>query len=144
LLVLVGQTHILSWIAVALFVVGIVSCHVFLVCQHSDTNPDPGYIIIDEVCGMFACVSVLEQRIAGEWPSSVHLTLCVAVFVLFRIFDIWKPLGIKKVEKLCAQKTKLIALGIMIDDILAASLAGIVAFLGFTLWAPSMFFANNL
>lgn len=66
---------------------------------------DPGVVVIDEVVGQlitFAFVSSL----AG--PVTI-----IAGFVLFRLFDIWKPYPIRRLESLES------GLGIMADDVLA-------------------------
>jgi len=60
-------------------------------------------IVIDEVAGM--CISLL-------WIP-VQLPYLLIAFLLFRFFDIAKPLLIKKVEKLPG------GWGVMLDDILA-------------------------
>ena len=47
------------------------------------------------------------------------LTLTGAGFVLFRIFDIWKPLGINRLQTLPK------GLGVVVDDLGAAFAAGL-------------------
>ena len=47
----------------------------------------------------------------------------LAAFLLFRLFDIWKPLGIRKMEKLPK------GYGIMADDILSGIYGYIVIYL---------------
>ena len=47
------------------------------------------------------------------------LTLTGAGFVLFRIFDIWKPFGINRLQTLPK------GLGVVVDDIGAACAAGL-------------------
>jgi len=60
-------------------------------------------VVIDEIAGM--CVSLLFIPIS--W------TTVVTAFVLFRFFDIVKPLGIRKAEQLPG------GWGVMADDVLA-------------------------
>lgn len=69
----------------------------------SDKEKDPSYVVIDEVAGM--AVTLLFIPLA--WQNFV------VGFILFRFFDILKPLGIKKMEKMRK------GWGIMLDDILA-------------------------
>ncbi len=72
--------------------------------------PDPGRIVIDEVCGQFLVLLLIP----GEWR------LLVLGFVFFRLFDILKPFPIRKLEGLPG------GWGIMSDDIgagLAAALS---------------------
>jgi len=64
---------------------------------------DPSKVVIDEVSGM--CISLLFL------PVNVTYLLCG--FILFRFFDILKPLYIRKMELLPA------GWGIMADDVLA-------------------------
>jgi phosphatidylglycerophosphatase A len=67
---------------------------------------DPSIVVIDEVAGqMIALLS---------WPFLAHSgwTL-ISAFVLFRLFDIWKPYPIRRLEGLES------GLGIMADDVLA-------------------------
>jgi phosphatidylglycerophosphatase A len=67
---------------------------------------DPSIVVIDEVAGqMIALLS---------WPFLAHSgwTL-ISAFVLFRVFDIWKPYPIRRLEGLES------GLGIMADDVLA-------------------------
>jgi len=47
-------------------------------------------------------------------------------FILFRLFDIFKPLGIKKIQHVGQ------GLGVMIDDVLAALYGAIILNLAFT------------
>lgn len=84
---------------------------------------DPQDIVIDEVAG----------QLIAFWPLSLGLTLTgaaphvwpwpgvVAAFLLFRLFDIWKPGPIGRAERLPG------ATGIMADDCAAGLAAAIVA-----------------
>ncbi|RZA00699.1 MAG: phosphatidylglycerophosphatase A [Sphingobacteriaceae bacterium] len=71
---------------------------------------DHGRVVIDEVAGM--CISLLF--------IPVTLNYVLAALVLFRFFDIVKPLYIKKMEALPG------GLGVMMDDVLAGIYANIV------------------
>ncbi len=80
---------------------------------------DPGWIVIDEVCGIFMALAFVPSDfiIAQPWILAV-------AFGLFRFFDILKPLGIHKMEKLPG------AWGVMADDLLGGIYAGIVITIG--------------
>jgi phosphatidylglycerophosphatase A len=78
------------------------------------TTEDPGYIVIDELAGMFVTM-------AGHEPTFIAL---VAGFSLFRIFDIMKPYPVNAVERYRK------GYGIMADDILAGIYANIILWLG--------------
>jgi phosphatidylglycerophosphatase A len=80
---------------------------------------DPGWIVIDEVCGVFMALAFIPCSLIDEYP--VYLAIA---FGLFRFFDILKPLGIHKIEKLPG------AWGVMADDLLGGLYAAIVLWLG--------------
>jgi phosphatidylglycerophosphatase A len=71
---------------------------------------DPGYIVIDEMAGMFVTM-------AGHKATILNILIG---FVLFRVFDIIKPYPIKKIEGLGK------GYGIVADDILAGIFANLV------------------
>ncbi len=71
---------------------------------------DPSRVVIDEVSGM--CISLLFLP--------VNLKYIIGAFILFRFFDIVKPLFIRKAENLPG------GWGIMMDDVLAGVYANIL------------------
>ena len=74
---------------------------------------DPPIVVIDEVAGQMIAL------LSG--PLWLHTWWSIfSAFVLFRLFDIWKPYPIRRLETLEA------GLGIMADDILAGAYALIV------------------
>jgi phosphatidylglycerophosphatase A len=73
---------------------------------------DPARVVIDEVAGM--CISLLFI------PVTIKYVLCA--LILFRFFDIVKPLFIRKMELLPA------GWGIMMDDVLAGIYANVLLF----------------
>ncbi len=73
---------------------------------------DPGVVVADEVAGQLIAFLFVPVN-AGWWAI-------VAGFVLFRLFDIWKPYPIRRLEKLES------GLGVMADDVLAGVYAAIV------------------
>ena len=66
---------------------------------------DPGIVVIDEVVGQLITF-LFVPRGTGAWAI-------VAGFFLFRLFDIWKPYPIRRLEILES------GLGVMADDVLA-------------------------
>lgn len=72
---------------------------------------DPGEIVIDEVVGYVVAFTWLPLT----WQS------LVAAFVAFRIFDIWKPGPIRRID----QRVKG-GLGTVLDDVAAGLAANIV------------------
>jgi len=67
---------------------------------------DPGCIVIDEVAGQLVACSGAVLVAGAPWWS------WVASFVLFRVFDVLKPLGIARLQGLPG------GWGIVVDDLL--------------------------
>lgn len=87
-------------------------------------DQDPSEIVIDEVAGQWLalCFTLLplwwhgvEGLLFGAWPG------WVMPFVLFRLFDIWKPWLVGRADR------RGDAAGVMIDDLWAGLFAGIVS-----------------
>ena len=76
----------------------------------TENEKDPGYVVIDEVAGMAVTLFFIPPNIQN----------IIAGFILFRLFDIFKPLGIKQTEKLKS------GWGIMLDDILAGIYSNLI------------------
>ena len=74
------------------------------------STKDPSFIVIDEVAGQLVALTLMP-------PDWHHAALAL---VLFRLFDIFKPWPIRKLESLPE------GTGIMLDDIAAGILALIV------------------
>lgn len=66
---------------------------------------DPSRVVIDEVVGMWITLLAVPCHAAWWQP--------VVAFILFRFYDIAKPLGVRQMEKLPG------GIGIMADDVLA-------------------------
>ena len=74
---------------------------------------DPQEIVIDEVVGqMLPLLAVPIYETLCPLPT-IHY--CVAAFLLFRLFDIWKPYPISYIDNNIKGP-----MGIMLDDILAS------------------------
>lgn len=78
-------------------------------------HEDPRQVVIDEVSGQLIALSPL----AGS-PSVAGV---IVAFVLFRLFDIFKPYPIRKLERLHG------GLGVMADDALAGIYAAVLIWL---------------
>ena len=115
-------------IVMILFVIGVVSTNKY---SHQISNTDPKEVIIDEIVGQMLCIiltipiSLLFYQVHfSEQPLDLWLIgMLLANFILFRIFDIFKPWPINWVER----KFKG-GFGIMCDDILAAIFAVVTYF----------------
>jgi len=86
---------------------------------HSDTH-DPSEIVVDEVIGQWIAVLplsysawMLDLNILRLWPG------WIAAFVLFRVFDIWKPGPVRWMDQ------RHDAWGVMLDDVLAGCFAAL-------------------
>ncbi len=77
---------------------------------HKEWNHDDNRIVIDEIIGIG--ITILATPLSWQ--------IYVAAFVLFRVFDIWKPLFIKKLDNIKSDN------GVLLDDVLAGIYANIV------------------
>lgn len=76
---------------------------------------DPGMVVIDEVLGQWVALLGARHATAGT---------LLAGFLLFRLFDIWKPPPVRQLEKLPE------GLGIVADDIAAGIYAALILYIG--------------
>jgi phosphatidylglycerophosphatase A len=76
---------------------------------------DPGLVVVDEVLGVWV---TLLGATALNWKSFT------AAFVLFRLFDIWKPWPVRRLEDLPE------GTGIIADDLAAGVYAAIMLYIG--------------
>ena len=85
-------------------------------------DPDPGEIVVDEVVGQWIALFPLSAGLwlAGAAPQVFPWPGWVGAFVMFRLFDIWKPWPVSWADGLHG------ATGIMLDDILAGLMAAVV------------------
>lgn len=77
--------------------------------MEEDWGHDPGKIVVDEMVGIWITFLLV--------PASIWVY--VLGFVLFRVFDIIKPFGIRRVEKLPR------GWGVMLDDVAAGIFANV-------------------
>ena len=80
---------------------------------------DPGRFVLDEIAGYLLGAAIVWLATA----SSPDVTELVALFVLFRAFDILKPWPISRLEELKGGD------GVMLDDVAAGILAAVVLLL---------------
>lgn len=101
----------LGWVLLALVIIGTIvgtwCCEVL----KDEWGDDPSRIVLDESVGVWLTLMFAPF----SWP------IAIAGFVLFRIFDIWKPLGVRTLD----QKIKN-GFGVMADDLLAGLYAAVV------------------
>jgi len=89
-----------------------------------DYGEDPSCVVIDEVVG-------LQVILVGVSQAAIALVPIIAVFALFRFFDILKPFPINRSQKLPG------GWGIVIDDFLAGIYSR-VALVLLSIWLPSL------
>jgi phosphatidylglycerophosphatase A len=77
-------------------------------------SKDPGIVVVDEVLG---------QWITLAGASSLNWKSWVAGFCLFRLFDIWKPPPVRRLEALPS------GVGIVADDVMAGIYGALVLFI---------------
>lgn len=91
------------WAALALlFGLGVYVCGV---ASRALGRADPGGIVWDEMVGYWLAIALVP--VSWAW--------WLAAFVLFRVFDIWKPWPIRQLERRVGG-----GLGVMLDDAVAA------------------------
>jgi phosphatidylglycerophosphatase A len=80
-----------------------------------DPDTDPQYIVLDEVCGIFITFLLIPMT----W------TTAILGFILFRLFDIFKPFPVRSLERIPGYW------GIMADDFGAGFYAWVILFIFF-------------
>lgn len=88
-------------VVLVLFVAGVFICGQ---AARDMGRTDPGAIVYDEIVGFLVAMFMIPAT--GWW--------ILAGFVLFRLFDIWKPFPIRTIERRLGP-----GLGIMVDDVVA-------------------------
>lgn len=96
-------------------------------CEES-WGEDPGRLVMDEFAGQ--ALTFVTISLTGNLTND--LVLLFTGFVLFRIFDIWKPLGINSAQKLGG------GAGILLDDIIAGFYA-FICLKSLTFMLPNFF-----
>ena len=83
---------------------------------------DPSFIVADEWAGIwFALTPLLFTITMQPQPLLLWTARLVAPFMLFRLFDIWKPGVVDAAQRLPG------GWGVVMDDVLAGLLAGLIA-----------------
>ena len=79
---------------------------------------DPRFVVVDEVVGQWLALAG-----ARALNSKANWIAWLAAFLLFRLFDIWKPVPVRQLESLPG------GAGIVADDLMAGLYAALVLFL---------------
>jgi phosphatidylglycerophosphatase A len=96
-----------------IFIVSMVGIWAATRAEKATQKKDPSIVVIDEVAGQMIALLSGPFWVQTWWSI-------LSAFVLFRLFDIWKPYPIRRLEALES------GLGIMADDLLAGVYALIV------------------
>jgi phosphatidylglycerophosphatase A len=93
--------------ALAAILITLIGIPASTITARESSRKDPGFVVIDEVAGQLVALILAT-------PDWHHAALDL---LLFRLFDIWKPWPIRRLEALPA------GTGIMLDDVAAGLLA---------------------
>jgi phosphatidylglycerophosphatase A len=113
-----GAMGVLSASLIA-FVIGVLACadHV-----RETGRQDPPECVIDELAGQWLACAFCLLTFGGLLPPAhISLPLFLLAFLLFRLFDIWKPWPVGWAD----QRIKG-GLGVMTDDMIAGLMAGVL------------------
>ncbi|MBW8708515.1 MAG: phosphatidylglycerophosphatase A [Alphaproteobacteria bacterium] len=106
--------------SIIVLVIGILACadHV-----RETGREDPSECVIDELAGQWFACSFCLLTFGGLVPAEQHISLPAfgLAFVLFRLFDIWKPWPVS-----WADRNLKGGLGVMTDDMIAGGMAGVL------------------
>jgi len=85
-------------------------------------DPDPSWIVVDEVVGQWVALLPLSVGLwaAGAPPHVFPWPGWVGAFLLFRLFDIWKPWPVSWADRQPPP------VGVMTDDVIAGAMAAAV------------------
>jgi phosphatidylglycerophosphatase A len=97
-------------LSVAVFALGVWCADI---CARRIGVADPSVVVIDEVAGQWLVLLIVPQ----------DLLFYAAAFLVFRVFDIWKPFPVSWSERSFRG-----GFGVMIDDVFAAGYASIILY----------------
>ena len=103
----------LAALLLLIFIVSMTGIWAATRAEKATQKKDPSIVVIDEVAGQMIALLSGPFWIQTWWSV-------LSAFILFRVFDIWKPYPIRRLEALES------GLGIMADDLLAGVYALIV------------------
>ncbi len=82
---------------------------------------DPAQVVCDEWAGQsIALLGMAWLEPTNQVSTAIWIGLAICTFVLFRIFDIWKPSLIDKAQQFRG------GWGVLMDDVFAGTAAGIL------------------
>jgi len=99
--------HLFIVVTIIIFIVGVITS---TIVEKNSSSHDPSRVVIDEWVGQWVALAYLPKTIGFG----------IAGFLLFRLFDIWKPWPIRKLDEIPN------GWGIMLDDVGAGLFALII------------------
>lgn len=91
----------------------------FWAVRRIHAESDPGWVVIDEFAGQWIAMLGMDET---NWKN------LLAAFLLFRLFDIFKPRPVSWADQ------RKDALGVMADDMIAGTMAALVLAIVFWQW----------
>ena len=123
---------LISLVMAVLVLFGSAICVIFAPAIIAATGKDdPREVVADELAGQALTFLAVPFLITADISTKQIFITTVLGFMLFRLFDIFKPWPIRKVEKLPK------GWGVLADDLLAAVFAAIVLLVCFRFWIAS-------
>jgi len=101
-----NSSYLLIGLILVFYVLGVISTNYV----EKSWGKDPSRVVVDEVIGLWISILFIP----------INLYTAVLAFFLFRLFDIWKPFGIRKLETIGGGH------GVMLDDVLAGIYSNVV------------------
>jgi len=89
--------------------------------QYKKTSQDPSEVVIDEFLGMWVTLWFVPKTVLSFFVG----------FVLFRIFDMWKPWPVSWADQIKGSATKT-SFGIILDDIIAGLISASIMWFLYT------------
>ncbi len=112
-----------------LMVWGSVVCVVLAPSAIAETgSKDPGEVVVDEVAGQAVCYLAVPFMAVQSMTVGQIWIVAVGGFLLFRLFDIFKPWPANRLENLPK------GWGILADDLMAGLYAGMCLWIAVRLW----------
>ena len=109
----------LLYAAIIVSIIGVPISNAYM--KQFNREHDPKEVVIDEVAGIWLTIAGFLVPVQAE---ILPVWVLLGSFVLFRLFDIWKPWPISWADKKVGG-----GLGVMLDDVLAAIVAIIVGYI---------------
>jgi phosphatidylglycerophosphatase A len=96
----------------------------------SENSKDPKQTVIDEAFAVFLGAFLVFME-SFWFPMIIN-------FVLFRVFDIFKPFPIKQFENYMKRRDSTVPLGIMLDDLVAVAFSSAISVACCKFFAPQL------